>query len=145
MPVQSGRSSRPAADVAFASHELSDGIDQPAPCILIVDDDRSIRRLLRAILSDEGFNVVTAADGREGLDVAMHEIPDLVILDLQMPGMGGYECFQAMRNRGLRAPVLILSAHGARPACEELGADAALDKPFDPQDVVDHVMRLSLR
>lgn len=67
--------------------------------ILVVDDKPELRTLLKSYLAQEGFDVATAADGREALFVARQEKPDLIILDLMMPEMGGYEFLQSMGVR----------------------------------------------
>jgi DNA-binding response OmpR family regulator len=145
MPVTPARAARRA--VTSATHaEVGDmaAAEPPHPaCILVVDDDPGIRRLLRATLSDEGFDVTAASNGQEALAVARESEPDLVILDIEMPVMDGPACFRALRQQGIESAVIILSAHGARAAAAELGADAAIDKPFDPEDIIAHVRRLT--
>jgi len=86
------------------------------------------------------MDVSTAEDGRAALDVSSAAPPDVVVLDLEMPVMDGRACFRALRSQGVRAPVLILSAHGARQAASELGAEAAMDKPFEASDLVHHLI-----
>jgi CheY-like chemotaxis protein len=110
--------------------------------VLIVDDDRNLTTLVSTLLRSYGFEVMTAADGESALGtLAGHDI-DVVVLDLRMPGMDGRAVFREMRARGHTAPVLIASAYGARPAQQELGAEASIEKPFDPETLADVVMRL---
>lgn len=71
--------------------------------ILVIDDAESLRMLVRSYLVQEGFRVVTAANGREGLFVARQERPDLIILDLMMPELGGFRLHQGVCSRGRRA------------------------------------------
>lgn len=104
--------------------------------VLVVDDDPVIQRLVAATLADEGYEVAVARDGLEAVRCALQSRPDAIILDLEMPGLDGRSAFRAMRARGVRAPVLLLSANGAHEARRELRAEAALEKPFDPEDLV---------
>ena len=102
----------------------------------------NLTRLLRTILRTAGLDVLSADEGREAIDVASREPVDLIILDLRMPGMDGREVFHELRARGVAAPVLIASAYGARSAQVELGAEAWIEKPFDPDMLLDTVTRL---
>lgn len=110
--------------------------------VLVVDDDPIVRRLVRATLADEGYEVAVASDGEEALRLASEDHPDVIVLDLEMPKLDGRAAFRELRTRGVRAPVLILSANGAHSARQELAADAALDKPFDPFELVRRLERL---
>lgn len=113
------------------------------PCrVLVVDDDAAILRLVSLALVSEGFEVVVAQDGVEGLDqIDANEI-DVVVLDLQMPRMDGRAMYHEMRSRGCTLPVLILSAYGAERARRELGAEAAMSKPFDVDELIDCIRTL---
>ena len=110
--------------------------------ILIVDDDPAITQLITAELTDEGFDVMTATNGQEALARVAESLPDGIVLDLEMPVMDGRACFRALRARGVTTPVLLLSAHGAVSAQHELGADDAMNKPFDPEQLSAHVHEL---
>ena len=110
--------------------------------ILVVDDDVNLTRLLRAILRTSGFQVVTSGDSTDGLSVAENEAFDLIILDLRMPVMDGRTFFRELRAKGVATPVVIASAYGARAAQAELGAQAAIEKPFDPDRLIDTVNRI---
>lgn len=110
--------------------------------VLVVDDDAALVRLLRLTLRQGGFDVATAANGSEGLERLSAQKPDVIVLDLEMPVMDGRAFFRELRSRGVETPVLILSARGARQARRELGANAALEKPFDTEDLVDSVRQL---
>jgi CheY-like chemotaxis protein len=110
--------------------------------VLVADDDPGVRQLTSLVLSLDGNSVCTASDGLEALEILTHESVDLVILDLQMPRMDGREAIQEARRVGYLGPVLILSAFGAKAAAEELYADDAVEKPFDPDDLLSHVHRL---
>jgi DNA-binding response OmpR family regulator len=101
--------------------------------ILVIDDDPAITSLLKRGLSYEGFAVHTAGSGSEGLAIARERPADLVILDLMMPGLGGFEVLQRLRAADERLPVLMLTARDA--PCDQVqglesGADDYVLKPF---------------
>jgi DNA-binding response OmpR family regulator len=103
-----------------------------AVIVLAVDDDPAILELLKLTLTDEGFTVASARNGAEAL-VSYDEVrPDVIVLDLEMPVMDGRTFYRELRERGNATPVLLVSAHGARAALRELGAEGAIEKPFDP-------------
>jgi DNA-binding response OmpR family regulator len=109
--------------------------------ILVVDDKLELRTLLKSYLNQEGFDVVTANDGQEALYVARHEKPNLIILDLMMPEMGGYE-FMRSYNREADTPVVILTAkidENDKVLGLELGADDYVTKPFSPRELTARV------
>jgi len=109
--------------------------------ILEVDDEKQLRTLVKAYLTQEGFRVVTAADGREALFVARHEKPDLIILDLMMPEMDGYE-FMRVYSKERETPVIMLTAkveENDRVLGLELGADDYVTKPFSMRELAARV------
>ena len=109
--------------------------------ILVVDDKPELRTLLKSYLSQEGFEVATAGDGQEALYVARHEKPDLIILDLMMPEMGGYDFMRAY-SREADTPVIILTARldeNEKVLGLELGADDYVTKPFSPRELTARV------
>jgi len=109
--------------------------------ILVVDDKLELRTLLKSYLTQEGFDVVAAGDGQEALYVARHEKPNLIILDLMMPNMGGYEFMRAY-NREADTPVVILTAkieENDKVLGLELGADDYVTKPFSPRELTARV------
>jgi DNA-binding response OmpR family regulator len=109
--------------------------------ILVVDDEKHIVNLLRAYLEEAGYRVVTAPDGRQALFVGRHEKPDLVILDLMMPEMDGWEFTRRFRQES-DAPVIMLTARVDdvdKILGLELGADDYVTKPFSPREVVARV------
>jgi len=109
--------------------------------ILVVDDKLELRTLLKSYLTQEGFDVVTANDGQEALFIARHEKPNLIILDLMMPEMGGYE-FMRSYNREADTPVVILTAkidENDKVLGLELGADDYVTKPFSPRELTARV------
>ena len=105
--------------------------------ILVVDDEVSIRRILETRLSSLGYNVITAGDGEEALQVYRKENPKIIILDIMMPKLDGYGVCQEIR-RGSDVPILMLTALGDvtdRITGLELGADDYMVKPFSPKEL----------
>lgn len=112
-----------------------------AQTILIVDDDRELRTLVQSYLAEEGFRTVTAANGREALFLARQEKPDLIILDLMMPEMGGYE-FIRIHEKEADVPIIVLTAkieEGEKVLGLELGADDYVTKPFSLRELTARV------
>jgi DNA-binding NtrC family response regulator len=121
-------------------------MDTTGARVLIVDDDPSSRRLLDVRLRALGCETVTAADGQEGLALVHHEVPALMLLDLQMPRMGGLEVLRALRRDGLDIPIIVITAHGSIEAAVEAMKEGAYDflpKPFDARHL-DIVVRKAL-
>lgn len=109
--------------------------------VLVVDDDPNIVDVVRRYLEREGFEVETATDGRQGLDRALGDPPDLVILDLMLPGIDGLEVCRQLRALA-PVPVIMLTARGDetdRVIGLELGADDYVAKPFSPKELVARV------
>jgi two-component system phosphate regulon response regulator PhoB len=109
--------------------------------ILVVEDERDIAALLSYHLTKEGYRVRTAAGGPEALAAVESERPDLIILDLMLPGLSGYEVLAELRRRpdGTETPVIVLTARreeADRIKGLELGADDYVTKPFSPQELV---------
>ncbi|MEM6500672.1 MAG: response regulator transcription factor [Cyanobacteria bacterium P01_C01_bin.89] len=105
--------------------------------ILIVDDEPALRLILTTRLSLAGYQVVTAADGEEALEVFAKENPDLIVLDVMMPKMDGYGVCQALRQES-NVPIIMLTALGDvgdRITGLQLGADDYLAKPFSPKEL----------
>jgi DNA-binding response OmpR family regulator len=100
--------------------------------VLLIDDDPALVRMIRLALLSEGLEVETAADGLLGLEAAERGQYDIIVLDLQMPNLDGRGFFREYRARGGTTPVVLLSAYGAQSARQELNAEAAVTKPFDP-------------
>jgi two-component system, OmpR family, alkaline phosphatase synthesis response regulator PhoP len=106
--------------------------------ILIVDDKFSLRTMVKSYLEQEGFQLVEADNGRDALYAARHEKPDLIILDLMMPEMGGYE-FMRLYGKEADTPIMILTARveeNDRVLGLELGADDYMTKPFSMREMV---------
>jgi DNA-binding response OmpR family regulator len=110
--------------------------------VLIVDDDPSVVRLISILLRSEHIEAIPAYDAEHGLFALDQVDPDLIVLDLQLPEMDGRQFFAEARRHGYDGPVLVCSAAGAHAAQRELGAEAAIDKPFDPDDLLSSVKEL---
>ncbi|MBU0493247.1 MAG: response regulator transcription factor [Chloroflexi bacterium] len=109
--------------------------------ILVVDDEVRLVKLVRAYLERAGYDVVVAYDGPEALDVFRRSVPDLVVLDLNLPGLDGLDVFRSLRQES-DAPVVMLTARvdeGDRVSGLELGADDYVTKPFSPRELVARV------
>lgn len=109
--------------------------------ILVADDEQNIIKLLRLYLRNEGYEVVAAADGRQALERFAAEAPDLVLLDLMMPELGGFEVCKEIRKTS-DVPVIMLTARSDdvdKIVGLEMGADDYITKPFNPREVVARV------
>lgn len=116
--------------------------------ILVVEDSPVIQRLIEMTLKPSGYEVAFSASGPDGLEKARASRPDLLILDIGLPGMDGWEVLEALRadeeTKGL--PVMVLTAHGRANVQDEAdlkGANLALSKPFDPADFREAVASLT--
>jgi DNA-binding response OmpR family regulator len=103
--------------------------------VLLVDDEDQLRRVMRDLLEREGYTVYEAADGVAALDETDRRAPDIIVLDLNLPGLDGYEVLARLRNRAAtrQIPVVVLTAKGDEEnevRVFELGADDFLSKPF---------------
>ena len=116
----------------------------PAARILIVDDDESIRQIVRICLSDEGYEVFEASNGQVALQTLSELTPDLILLDLRMPVMDGWEFAKRYEQMpGPRAPlVAFVAALNAEQDCADLDAAGILAKPFDLDDLLKAVRNL---
>jgi phosphate regulon transcriptional regulator PhoB len=118
--------------------------------ILIVEDEPDIRKLVNYNLAQERFKVLEAEDGEQGLQIVQRDKPDLVILDLMLPGLSGMELCKILRERAEteRLPVLMLTAKAGeadRVVGLEMGADDYLTKPFSPRELVARVRAILRR
>lgn len=116
--------------------------------ILVVDDEPSIVTLLKFNLEQAGFSVITAEDGQLGLQLALHENLDLIVLDLMLPNIDGMEICKTLRQEKVNIPILMLTARDDeldKILGLELGADDYLTKPFSPREVVARVKAILRR
>ncbi len=116
--------------------------------ILVVEDDRTLRQALSFNLTREGYDVTTAADGEAALDAARNQRPDLMLLDVMLPGMSGLEVLRVLRREGFDTPVIIVSAKGEeidRVVGLKVGADDYVTKPFSRPELLARVEALLRR
>ena len=115
--------------------------------ILIIEDDPSIRLGLKKTLGFEGYEVIEAPDGEQGLEMVFEHSPDLVVIDLMLPRLNGYEVVRTIRKHDKTIPLLILSAKSEemdKLTGFDVGADDYVTKPFSPRELVARI-RASLR
>jgi len=115
--------------------------------VLLVDDKENIRTVMGAVIRREGFEVLTAADGREALDLALERTPDLVLSDVRMDGMSGTELFRELRSRGISAPFVFMTAYASVPDAVDAIRDGAvhyLTKPVDYGELLRIIRRAVL-
>ena len=114
--------------------------------ILVVDDETQITRVLKTMLSSQGYEVKTATDGESGFDAAMDWLPDLIVTDLSMPRMSGIELCRAVRERS-QVPIIVLSVRGEEKnkiEALDAGADDYVTKPFSTNELLARI-RANLR
>jgi DNA-binding response OmpR family regulator len=122
------------------------GVEAPTKTVLVVDDDHALRSLCRASLEEAGFRVLEAADGEQALASVHDEPPDLILLDIMMPGISGWEVTSALlADRSTdRIPIVFMSARtevADRMRAFDLGARDYVMKPFDPRDLAETVAK----
>ena len=125
-------------------------VAEAKPVVLVADDDGHIRRLVQVLLQNRGMTVIQAADGVEALALAKASTPNVLVLDVNMPGMSGFEVCKAIRDDPLlrRTPVLMLTAQGStvdKVAGFEVGADDYVQKPFEGAELAARVTSLIAR
>src|SRR5579872_5742653 len=109
------------------------------PTVMVVDDDAAVRVIVRAVLEDEGYQVLIAESGRAGLEMLAGVTPSLVLLDYMMPEMNGDEFLQALRQRGLcrATPILLLTAVGRiEEQVNQLEVQGVIQKPFELESLL---------
>jgi len=116
------------------------GREQSGPTVLIVDDDSRVREYVRANLELEGYSVLEAGSAEEGMAVLEGQQPQLILLDVMMPGMDGWGMLQRIQERHGSIPVIMFSGQvdeQSAARAEERGASAFVGKPFDPQHLIE--------
>src|SRR6202163_3541523 len=107
--------------------------------VLVIDDDESLRDTIGLMLEKEGFRALQAGDGKTGLDQALVVKPNLILVDLRMPGLGGVEVCKRLRAAGMQTPLIVLSAIGEevdKVLLLEIGADDYVVKPFGTRELL---------
>src|SRR5215831_3707012 len=107
--------------------------------ILVIDDDESLRDTIAMMLEQDGFRAILSGDGRDGFDKALTNKPDLVLVDLRLPGMSGTEICKQLRAGHLKTPIIVLSAMGDevdKVLLLEIGADDYVVKPFGTRELL---------
>jgi DNA-binding response OmpR family regulator len=115
--------------------------------VVIVDDDKEVQEIVTFALSRSGFEVAVASNGQQLQDVLATNTPDLIILDVMMPGLDGYQIFDSLRKNAatLHVPIIIMTAHAENiyeRISLDLGAAVHITKPFHPLELVGRVQRL---
>jgi DNA-binding response OmpR family regulator len=116
--------------------------------ILIIEDEFAVARGVQYALQQEGYQVAVARTGEEGLDFATQQAPDLVLMDVRLPGMDGFEILRRLRATGSKAPVLMLTARDEemdKVVGLELGADDYMTKPFGLRELMSRIKALLRR
>jgi CheY-like chemotaxis protein len=111
--------------------------------VLVVEDDSDLALLVQMIVADAGYEVRTAGDGAEALERVGERMPGLILLDMRMPVMNGWEFAREFRSRfGRAAPIVVVTAaENARARAEEIDADGWMEKPFEIEEVARMVSR----
>lgn len=110
--------------------------------ILIIDDDMTALDIVDFLFEDRGFEVLRRADGQSALDAVQESSPDVILIDLMMPGMSGQECTRLLRKGGFVAPIIAFTALDDPEVHEEAivaGCNLVLTKPTKPTDLLSHV------
>src|SRR5258708_28621831 len=112
---------------------MSEQATSPQPRMLYIEDSPESRALVRNVLEPRGFEVLEASDGIAGIDLAISSHPDLILCDIEMPGIDGYETATRLRSyRGLDGcPIVVLTSHGDRGLSLSIGCDGYIEKPID--------------
>ena len=119
-----------------------------AQSILVIDDDDSLRDTISVLFEQEGYQVLAAADGKAGFELAVSQRPDLLIVDLRLPGMSGAEICRQFRATGSQTPLIVLSAVGDeidKVLLLEIGADDYVVKPFGARELLARVRAMLRR
>lgn len=145
-PAKKSPSKKPAKKPAEPARKPTVENDEPLR-ICYVDDDVELTRMVSQALTDEGWEILTANDGESGLELILSEQPDLILLDVMMPGLTGWEICKYIRTKPdwANTPIVMLTGIGERMnamTAPLYGADAHLDKPFDIDELIETVRQL---
>ncbi len=116
-------------------------------CILVVDDDKEVREILSFVLKHNNFEVILASDGAQIQQVLLQRVPDLILLDVMMPGEDGFHLCRYLRQHPLtqNVPIMIMTAHAEdiyQRISKDVGASEHITKPFHPLDLTEKVKAL---
>jgi len=143
IPAEVAEQTHGSDDAPAPSHEQTEQPKQVAPKltgkVLVAEDIRTNQQLIRVLLNRFGLDISIAKDGHEAVEKALSEPFDLVIMDIQMPGMDGLEATQRLRQKGFKAPIIALTAYAtdqAKAQCLEAGCDDYLAKPIETQQLI---------
>jgi chemosensory pili system protein ChpA (sensor histidine kinase/response regulator) len=117
------------------------------PLVMIVDDSLTVRRITSRLLAREGFDVLTARDGVDALELMQTETPDVILLDIEMPRMDGFEFTRTIKGnpKNARIPIVMITSRTAekhRNHAKELGVDLYLGKPFQEEELLRHLREM---
>lgn len=114
--------------------------------VLLTDDNDDIVELMKLILANSGYQLVVASDGQEAVRICLEKTPDLVLMDLNMPNMNGFEATKTLREKGFSNPIVVLTASESeqdRARAEQVGCDGYILKTMEMKDVkstLDHFL-----
>lgn len=121
---------------------MNEGIENKK-CVLVVDDEMAILRFIGISLKASGYKVICANSGQEALTMVEQEKPDIVVLDVFMPGMNGFEVLEKIRQTTVKVPVLVSSARASiAERAMSLGANGFIAKPFTPDYLIKKIQAL---
>jgi chemosensory pili system protein ChpA (sensor histidine kinase/response regulator) len=131
-----------------ATPELSTRSARPAPLVMVVDDSLTVRKITGRLLEREGYRVLTAKDGLDALDQMKGELPTILLVDIEMPRMDGFDLARNVRGdpRTMDIPIVMISSRTApkhRSRAQELGINAFLGKPFQESELLQQIVALS--
>ena len=149
-PVQlAQRANIPTFDPEAEIRAPTEGTDGKAslPLVMIVDDSLTVRKITSRLLTREGFEVLTAKDGVDALQLLTEHLPDVILLDIEMPRMDGFEFTKTMKNdpKLARVPIIMITSRTAdkhRARAAELGVDLYLGKPFQEEELLRHLREM---
>jgi CheY-like chemotaxis protein len=127
--------------------QTAEGAPASSPLVLVADDEPDVRDLVCDILADSGYRTLTAANGKEAIDLAQRHQPSLIVLDVVMPSMDGYTTMTRLRRDPGTAgiPVIVITGQSSpayRGLSDGIGATAHVTKPFSPYDLAELVGRI---
>ena len=138
---------RPTAEIDIAEQEAAKAAEASTPKVMVVDDSITVRRVTQRLLERHNLDVITAKDGVDALSVLQDELPDIMLLDIEMPRMDGYELATHMRNdsRLKSIPIIMITSRTGekhRNRAYEIGVDHYLGKPYQETELLEHIRAL---